>query len=288
MKKILRLELQKAFASSGFIFSIIVGMGFVLSSAYQFYQFNYASFNIPLALAMYDNGQMFELIMEGKSLYTGWIGAEINSSVNTSFFFVLPLLAMLPCGFSLCGEMCSGYTKHIIPKCGRRNYILAKLTAAFVSGGCTATILLAVSVLITALYLPAVAPKVINSMYFPVFHGDIFSGLAYSMPLLFIVCYIGVDFMLCGMFACLPVAAAYAVKKPVYAVLYSYIAVIMCSLLRNFFLYLGYVEVSPIYLMRAVPVANASKWWMVLVWLAIFALVAIPFAVIKGVKYEIL
>lgn len=139
------------------------------------YQLNYDSFDKPVALALFESGQMFELILEGKSLYTGWIGAEINSSSNMSFFFLLPLLAMLPSGFSLIGEISSGYTKHIIPKCGRKNYVLAKLISAFISGGCVAALLLISSVLLVSLFLPAVAPKVINNMYYPVLHGDILS-----------------------------------------------------------------------------------------------------------------
>jgi hypothetical protein len=287
MRKILKLELRKAFCSRLFLFSLLVGACFVLSSAYCMYQLNYNSFDKPVALALFESGQMFELILEGKSLYTGWIGAEINSSSNMSFFFLLPLLAMLPSGFSLIGEISSGYTKHIIPKCGRKNYVLAKLISAFISGGCVAALLLISSVLLVSLFLPAVAPKVINNMYYPVLHGDILSEIAYSKPLLFILCYIGLDFLFCGLFACLPVAVAFIVKKTMYAVLVPYLLIIACSLLRNFFFYLSFVEVSPIYLLRAVPMQNASKWWMVLLWYAVLLLLAVPFSLVRGVKYEI-
>ena len=210
MSKILKLELKKAFCSKLFLFSILAGLGFVISSAHSMYELNYVSFDRPFALAMIENGQMFELIFEGKSLYTGWIGAEINSSASMSFFIILPLLAMLPCGFSLVGDIRSGYTKLIVPKCGRKNYILAKLISAFISGGAVAALLLISSVLIVALFLPAVAPKIINSMYFPVLHGDILSQIAYSKPMLFILCYIGLDFIFCGLFACIPVATAFS------------------------------------------------------------------------------
>lgn len=287
MKRILKLELKKVFHSRLFLFSLAVGFCFVLVSVRSMYELNYGSLGEHIILALLERGETFELIMEGKSIYTGWIGAEINSPVCLSFFIVLPLLAMLPSGFSLVSEIKTGYAKHIIPKCGRKNYISAKLLSAFISGGCVSTIVQASSVALVALFLPAVAPRVIYNMYFPVHHGDLFSTLAYSKPMLFVICYLGVDFVFCGLFACLPVAAAFVVKKAVYAVLCPYLFIMTCSLLRSFTAYLSYVEVSPVYLLRAVTVANSSKWWVVLLWYAVFALIVIPFVAIKGVKYEI-
>lgn len=288
MTRILKLELRKAFFSPLYLISLLVSLTFVLISAYYMLRLFYGPYGRPAILEIYDKSdQMMEIIFEGRSLYTGWIGAEINSPVNLSFFFLLPLLAMLPCGLSLASEIKTGYTKLIIPRCGRKNYILAKLISAFLSGGSVIALSLIFSVLFVALFLPAITPKVINSMYFPVLHGDIFSTMAYSKPMLFIICYIGLDFIFGGLFACLPVAAAYIVTKSVHAVLGSFLLTIVCSLFRNFFLYLSYIEVSPIYLMRAVPISNSSRIWMVVAWFVLYSLVTIPFAIVKGVQYEI-
>ncbi len=289
MSRILKLELRKAFFSPLYLISLIVGFAFVLISAHYMFRLCYGSYGRPTILELYEkSNQMVEIIFEGNSLYTGWIGAEINSPVILQFFFIVPFLSMLPCGLSLTAEIKSGYTKHIIPKCGRKNYILAKLISAFLSGGSVIFFLLVSSVLVVALFLPAVPPKVINSMYYPVLHGDIFSVMAYSKPMLFIICYIGLDFVFGGLFACLPVAASFIVRKPVYAILSSYLLVIACSLLRNFFLYLCYIEVSPIYLMRAVPVSNSSRIWVMALWFAFYFLLTVPFTVFKGERYEIL
>lgn len=289
MSKILKLELRKAFFSPVYLISLFIGFTFVLISAYYMFRLFYGSYNKPAILELYEeSNHMIEVIFEGKSLYTGWIGAEINSPANLPFFFIIPLLSMLPCGLSLATEMKTGYTKYVIPKCGRKNYIFAKLISAFLSGGSILSFLLISSVLIVALFLPAVPPKVINSMYYPVLHGDIFSTMAYSNPLFFIICYIGLDFIFGGLFACLPVAASFIVKKPVYAVLGSFILIVACSLSRNFFSYLSYIEVSPIYLMRAIPMSNSSRIWVVAAWFAFYSLLAIPFTIFKGVQYEIL
>lgn len=289
MSKILKLELRKAFRSPYFSLSFLVSFVFVLISAYYMYQLFYGGYDKPAMLAIYEEtGQLFEMIFEGKTVYTGWIGAEINSPVVMQFFFMLPLLAMLPSGMSLSNEMKSGYVKHIIPKCGRKNYIISKLAASFIAGGSIVALSLLSSVLIVSLFLPAVAPKVINNIYFPVLHGDVFSVTAYSKPMLFIFLYVLLDFIFGGLFACLPVAAAFITKKPINTILLSYLLVIMCSLLNSFLLYLSYIEISPIYLMRAVSFANRSRIEVVLAWYAIYALAAFPFSIFKGANYEII
>lgn len=289
MKKIIKLELKKTFVSRAFLFSALMGIAFVILSAiYVVSAFEGPNGTLEIIRAAKLNGNMQEIVVDGATLYNRWIGAETMSPGNALYFYLLPLISIIPGGFSLSYEMKTGYIKTIIPKCGRRNYIFAKLIAAFLSGGCIVALSLIFSVVIVAAYIPAIAPNVINDMYYPIWHGDILSSVAYKDPLLFIACYIFIDFIFGGLFACMPVMAAYIVKKPLVAVVGSYLIVLSSDLIRSFFTYICYIEVSPLKLMHAIPPLNASRPIVVMAWYIFFLIIVFPYSIYKGVKYEIL
>lgn len=66
------------------------------------------------------------------------------------------------------------------------------------------------------------------------------------------------------------------------------IILIGADLLRTFFLYISYVEVSPLLLMHPMPVVNATKAVVLLGWLLVFTALSVPIVYAKGRRYEIL
>lgn len=289
MKAILKLELKKAFKNPLLLFSIILGSVLVLISAIHVIRgFNDASSVKCLIDEMKKTGEIIEIQADSYTLYNKWIGADMSSPVSIAFFYLLPLLAMLPCGFSLGTEISSGYTKLILPRCGRRNYIFAKYISAFIAGGFVTSALLLLSVLIVAAFIPAIAPKVFNTMFYPIMHGNVLSKMAFQRPLMFIFSYIGIDFIFGGLFACLPLTATFILHKPISAVVSSYILILACDMIRSFFLYIFFIEISPINLMHAIPPLNESRFYMVALWYGIFLALSLPYGIYKGVKYEII
>ena len=289
MKAILKLELNKAFKNPLLLFSIILGSILVLLSAIHVINgFNDEFSTKNLVEEVNRTGKLVEIQADSYTLYNKWIGAEMTSQVSIAFFYLLPLLAMLPCGFSLGSEINSGYTKHIIPHCGRKNYIFAKYISAFITGGFVTSALLLLSVLIVAAFIPAIAPKVFNTMFYPIMHGNVLSKTAFQNPLLFIFSYIGIDIIFGGLFACMPLTATFIFRKPISAVVSSYILVLVCDMIRSFFLYIFFIEISPINLMHAIPPLNESRFYMVALWYGIFIVLSLPYGIYKGVKYEII
>ncbi len=287
MRKALKLELEKAFTSPLFVFSLLVGVAFIVASAWEVIPYFYGeSGALAFAEEVYNKGLIYEVEPDAVTLYNSWIGGGW-ADINIMFFYILPLLSMLPCGFSLSNEIRSKYVKHIIPRCGRKNYILAKYISAFIVGASIVATLLILNVLIVALFLPAIPPRVMYNYFYPVMHGNILSSMAYQKPLLFIFCYIGIDAVFGGLFACLPLSAAFVFEKPLAAVIVPYLFVLICDTLRNFLLYINYIEISPLLLMHAVSIANESRWHVVLIWYGVFAFLGIPYGIYRGLKYEI-
>lgn len=136
------------------------------------------------------------------SILEGWIGCDIRSVYNEMLFILFPLIAVLPFGLSLYMEWGTGYASQVITRCGRRKYIRAKFIATFLGGGLSITIPLALSLLVSACYLPVIrmAPMALQACISPVYMW----GLIYlEHPVLYAVMYTLVDFAFGGIFACI-------------------------------------------------------------------------------------
>ncbi len=287
MKRLLKLELKKAFCSRWFIAALLIGM--VLAGICA----------CTTAVSFYGEGGPAEYIKEciannavplggldSNTLYNNWLGGTYNTS-TVVFFYLVPLIAVLPCGWNCSEEINEGYLKVIVPRVGRRRYFSAKLIAAFTSGGAVVALTLLFSLMITAAIVPAIAIQPYNEMYYGVSHGDMLSSMAYSHPLLYALVYIGIDFLLAGCFACLPVVVSLYSEKRVAALIVPYIAVILCDAARNLLSYISYIEISPLNIMHVSMHGNAVKSYILIAWLAIYAAVALVFGLRKGEKREI-
>ena len=287
MKQLLKLELKKAFCSRWFAAALLIGIVLAVISA------------CITAVNFYGEDGMVEYIKEciandvvpkegldGNTLYNNWLGGTYNTS-SVVFFYLVPLIAVLPCGWSCSEEINEGYLKLIVPRVGRRRYFSAKLIVSFISGGAVVALTLLFSLVITAAIVPAIAPQPYNEMYYGVSHGDMLSSMAYSHPLLYALVYIGIDFLLAGCFACLPLVISLYSEKRVAALIVPYIAVILCDAARNCLNYISYIEISPLNIMHAAMRGNAIKSYVLIAWLAIYAAVALVFGLRKGEKREI-
>lgn len=287
MKRLLSLELRKAFYNKWFLAALLIGFVFAGLSACN------------AALRYYGEGGVVDYIescisggvlpksgLVGTTLYNSWLGATMDSA-STVFFYLVPLIAVLPCGWNISEEIHSGYLKVIVPHVGRRNYFSAKLIAAFTSGGAAIAITMLFSFGITAAILPAIAPKPYQNMYYWVYHGDLFSSLAYSHPLVYAMAYILIDFVLAGCFSCLSMVVALRSEKRAAALVVPYIVVMLCDSLRNCTNYICEIEISPLNLMHSLPPSSAAKPAILILWLLIFTVVILVGGLREGVKREI-
>jgi ABC-type transport system involved in multi-copper enzyme maturation permease subunit len=287
MKRLLKLEFKKAFCSRWFIAALLIGIVLAVICA------------CITAVSFYGEGGPAEYVKEciandvvplsgldSSTLYNNWMGGVYDTS-TVVFFYLVPLIAVLPCGWNCSEEINEGYMKVIVPRVGRRKYFSAKLIASFTSGGAAVALPLLFSLVITAAIIPTIAIEPYNEMYYGVSHGDMLSSMAYSHPLLYALVYIGIDFLIAGCFACLPVVVSLYSEKRVAALIVPYIAVILCDAARNLLSYISYIEISPLGIMRVAQHMGAVKPYILIAWLAIYAAVALVFGLRKGEKREI-
>ena len=147
---------------------------------------------------------------------------------------------------------------------------------------------LLVSLGICALVFPAVKPNVIYNHYFAFGHESMGSALFHTHPLVYTLLYLGIDFVFSGLFACLSLTTAFFFRQRLAPLVVPFLLLIGADLLRTFFLYISYVEVSPLLLMHPMPVVNATKAVVLLGWLLVFTALSVPVVYAKGRRYEIL
>jgi hypothetical protein len=288
MKNLLKTELRKALKNKFFIFSVLLGMFFVIISAFYVLRVYYSELGtIGIINQIKEKGIQQNPIIEGTTLYNSWIGGEGLSLGYTLFFTLLPVLAMLPCGLAISEELRGGYLHVIVPKCGRKNYFLSKIISAFVAGGLAVTIPLVFSLLLISLFIPAITPNVIYFMYYPISHGDFLSGIIYTYPMLFTALYLCIDFVFSGLIACLSISAAFLFKHRAAPIVVPFLFIIGSDMARAFLYYICYVQISPLILLHAIPMAGSSKAPVMLAWLLIFFFMTVPFIMIRGCKREI-
>lgn len=287
MKKLLKLELKKAFCNPGFAVCLMIGAVLVCISACHTASAYYGEHGV-IALYEYcmNSGVMLREGPEAVTVYNSWLGARVDLGAVV-FFYLVPLLAVLPCGWSIATEINGGYLKTIVPKVGRKKYFSAKLLAAFISGGTAIASIMLLSLVVTAALVPAVKPNPYNNMYYWVYHGDLFSTIAFSHPLAYALLYVIIDFLFAGLFACLSLVVALYSEKYIAALVVPYIVVILCDVARNFLNYICYIEISPLNLMCSLPPLSAAKPYIVIGWFVLYSTVILIFGLGKGMKKEI-
>ena len=193
MSGILRTQLWRAFHSSGFRFSL--GMGMILVG------WHYMQHVLPsvghLELWRENPGQGFY----PPSVFNRWIGLDFFSLQAFLLFFLVPVLAALPFSASLQEDLKTGAAKNILLRCSRRQYLLAKYLAVFLSAGTVVLILLLVSLAITAATLPSL-PPVPSTFTFSVGANSMWSKLFYTAPYLYVAGYLALIFVFSGLLAC--------------------------------------------------------------------------------------
>lgn len=289
MKRVLKIELRKAFKSWYFAAALAIGSIFVLFSAY--YQINLYYSDVGF-MQMIDEveemGYVKYPVAPMSILYNSWIGGESVSLGFSLFFTLIPLLAVLPYGWSFSEEKRSGYIKVIVPRCGRIHYFSAKFIATFLSGGVAIVGPLILSLLVCSFVFPAVKPDVIYDMYYSLHHGSMLSALGYEHPMIHVAIYLCIDFVFSGLFACISISVSFFFKQRLAPLVVPFLILMGADLMRTLFLYISYVEVSPLLLMHPIPVANSTKAIVMLGWFFFFSIITIFVVFWKGKRYEIL
>ena len=289
MKKLILIELRKTLRNRWFVISL--GFGALCAAACLWSVLKQYTSDTGM------QGQIAALQREGRSvgmdptqggsLYQSWIGGAGMNLGSTLFYALLPLLCALPCGWCFCEELSSGYLHMAAPLCGRRRYFASKMTAFFVAGGLVALVPQLLSLLLTALFIPAVRPSIVYFLYYPISHGAMLSGLYYTYPLCYVLIVLGIDFVFGGLFAWLSMTVALLTGNRIRAAVIPFLLILAGDLSENLIAYVCYWEISPLNILHPLSAANVVKGWIILAWAGILLAVSVPILLRKGGRYEI-
>lgn len=277
--KLLRMELWKATHNTYFWITLCFGMACAFFSGLYTVD---GYFQVKDQMEIISGNPMWGIV----SLYNSWMGGESESMGYALFFFLIPLLAVFPYGWSYCVENRSGYQKLPILHGGRTEYFLAKYIAVFIAGGCVVTLPLLINFVGVACFVPAYQPSILYELYYPIRHGSLWSGLFYTNPLLFVVNYLLLDFAFAGLFAVMAYAISIFTKNKIAVLLLPYILVLILHNCRTFLQFRVYKEISPLHFLHATCIENRADTGIIL--LEMLVLFAISFGAIMyaGKGYE--
>lgn len=216
MGRLINLELNKAIVNRWFIFSLLIASSLALASAL-------IEADGALAWsALKDGGSQEYLVMTTQGAYGAWmlLGADV---AREAFFFLCPLLAIMPYAWSLRSEIVSGHIGQLYTRCPRCSYFMAKTLATFCTGFLIISIPLLINFLALSCLLPSYTPEAFDNLYLGINPGDAFARLFYSRPFLYVVANVVTDGFLCGGWAICVLAISTLVDNRVILLAGSYL-----------------------------------------------------------------
>jgi ABC-type transport system involved in multi-copper enzyme maturation permease subunit len=284
------VECKKAIFNKFFLMVIVIGCIITLFSFFPRVQTYYHDMALDARLSA-EQDVVYNSYAPMESLFAYWIGDDSMTSGSVLYFFLFPLLIAIPFGWSYCSERRSGYIKNMVIRAGRTKYHLSKYIALFLSGGLAMVMPLLFNFLLTAMFVPAVLPDVSYITGYGIGANSLFSMLFYTHPFAYVFTYLAVDFVFCGLLACLCFAVSSFIKNRVIVVLLPFFILLGFHYFCYSFIYTSmsivYSELSPMHFLRPVPAAYDTNWIIVTVEIAILFIVTFFATVVRWRRHEI-
>lgn len=166
-------EINRMFFSKGMLAAIVLGMALVLWQQYIYVWF--PDFDTSSAIC-------------ADSVYYSWIGGDCGYLQTFLFYFIIPLLAALPTGYTYFDDLHSGYVYQYDFRNVRTKYLTGKICATFLTGAFVTVVPLVFSFLVTAMKFPLLYPEPIKRLGPDAFSFD--TALYYEHPLLHVILFI--------------------------------------------------------------------------------------------------
>ncbi|MCL2083308.1 MAG: hypothetical protein FWH04_08775 [Oscillospiraceae bacterium] len=285
----IKLECKKAILNKLFLAVILIGCTITMFSLIPCLRAFYRDMNFLEKMSQ-DTSVLRNPMMPLNSLFNHWIGSEAITPGSTDYFFLFPLLIAIPYGWSYCAEQRSGYIKNMVIRSGRWQYHLSKYIALFLSGGLAMVIPLLFNFLTVAMFVPAVTPDPHYITGYGIISSSFLSELFYTKPFLYVFLYLAIDFIYCGLIACLCFSFATVIKNRAVVVLLPFFVLLGFNYVCSSFIYTSsnvvYTELSPMNFLRPVG-AYDTNGFVVSVGIAILFTITFSTTVVRGGQSEI-
>ena len=209
MKKIIIIELKRAFLNKTFLVAVLLGtMLAVLQVVFEALPYAFITSLFPDQYP--------------PSVFNSCMGLTLGIWQYV-FYMVFPILASLPYSNSYLQDSRTGIIKSIYIRTNRQQYLTAKLLAVFLSGGFTAVIPIIINYFLVSLCVPAVIPHAATG-FFPIFAQSTWAEIFYTNPWLYVLLFAILLFLTAGILACSALAFSFFIK-------YSYVVILTPFLL---------------------------------------------------------
>lgn len=280
MKQSIKIELQKAFRNKFTIHILILLL--ILTVAHVIEKIEAFKYYREYLDSGENTGNPIITVV---SVFTNWIGTDVLSIKSNFFYFILPIVATIPFGWSMIDEMNSGYVKNILCKTSRKSYFISKYIAVFVSGAVMIMIPLILNYVLLSMYLPSIKAERAYP-YGVVGEPSMWSGIYYEHPLVYIILYILLDAIFAGLLASISTASAFFIKQRLAVILIPFFIVLFLDYLNMAIILIS--EFSPMKFLRALPTAFDRYGWIIFFEAAIFLISTLGVVLWKEKKYEVL
>lgn len=260
MLRSIKSELWKAFHNRYFCWTIILGVSIAAINNVE----NMILVS-DLSPIMLNSGDNLSKSYQGFSLFINWMAVNATSVGSKIFYFIWPILAAMPFGWSYYQDRKTGLYNQLVSRSNPFVYFTSKYTAVFISGGIAVATPVLINLLINAMICPYCVPKVITSLAM-VFDGNFLSELFYTQPWIYAFVWCFIDFVWGGVTACICFLIGTKPKFQVIVMLMPFIVYFIIDYLYTVFLSLTYLnlEVSPLKLAVAAS-ANQNPEWLVVI-----------------------
>lgn len=147
------------------------------------------------------------------TLYESFIGGEFFTFFNRLYYYILPLLAVLPFGVTFFTDEASGYLKYIYTRKKKEQYLAAKYTVTFASGAVAAGMAYIMSFTLNALLVPFI--YVPNQMAYQsnIIDAMPMADIWYTKPWLYTLVYWLLTMLFGGILATVALCASFFAKN---------------------------------------------------------------------------
>lgn len=258
MKNSIKTELWKSIHNNMFTLSLAIGLVICLMDVIQNHE---AVLRLTKEINLFSQTYKISLDCEGFSLFIRWIAVNGYTFGNQLFYFIWPILAAMPFGWSYYYDKKEGVYNQIIIRSNVNHYFLSKYIATFVSGGLTVSIPVLINLLLNALICPYYIPQVTSSIN-SIFNGWFLSSLYYTTPWAYALIWCVMEFLWGGCIACLCFVLGTKARNRVIVILtpFAFLVTIEAIFSALSAIWRCSVELSPLQLARAATTSPNPAW----------------------------
>ena len=259
MKQVFKIEMRKV--ADGNLFKSAMAFGLIISISNVFHSMETVNTYSAFLAELIEGGWAISHSYEGFSLFVNWIALNPLSFGNNLFYFVWPILAAMPYGWSYSADRRSGYYNQIVSRSNAKTYFVAKYLAVYIGGGLVVSLPILVDLLLNALISPMCIPDVTMGIH-PIFNCSFLSSLYYTYPWAYALLWCLLHFIWGGTTASLCFVVGAKIRLNAVVVLIPFASYVLFDALSTTFSYLTGIKqgFSPLNLIKAVSLSPSSGY----------------------------